>query len=143
MRKKASFGLDFESNLPPRGAPDLPRDWAQGQGLRSDDPPGAPGGSRGSRGELRGRQGRANGAEWTTRKGKPPTVERNVEHNVKRDVNLLADIPLDIVFDIVFDGAGTVGRVRPGSALPCRPVSPRTPRVAPCRPRHPVSPDTG
>ena len=36
-----------------------------------------------------------------------------------------------------------MGRVRPGSALPCRPVSPRTPRVAPCRPRRPVSPDTG
>ena len=73
---KASFGLDFESNLPPRGAPDLPRNWAQGQGLRSDDPPGAPGGRAGpagSCGAARVSQTARNGPR--ARENPPPSNE--------------------------------------------------------------------
>jgi hypothetical protein len=50
------------------------------------------------------------------------------------------DIPLDIVLDIVLDGARPACWADPGSALPCRPLSPGVPRVALCRPGSPVSP---
>ena len=42
----------------------------------------------GASGHSRAPQGLANGAEWSAREGKPPSVEHNVEHNVEHDVEL-------------------------------------------------------